>query len=88
MKNDKIKVVTYLRVASNNDKELANKENEMMKLIDKHAFRNTKLASVVFEDVNGWKAGSTSLAAADLSDTAIAAKYLGNTYRGQTWKKG
>lgn len=36
MKNNKIKVVTYLRIASNNEKELANKEIEMMNLISKH----------------------------------------------------
>ena len=49
MKNDKIKVVTYLRVASNNDKELANKENEMMKLIDKH--ENDWVVVAQYEDI-------------------------------------
>ena len=49
MKNDKIKVVTYLRVASNNDKELVNKENEMMKLIDKH--ENDWVVVAQYEDI-------------------------------------
>lgn len=49
MKNNKIKVVTYLRVASNNDKELVNKENEMMKLIDKH--ENDWVVVAQYEDI-------------------------------------
>ena len=36
MKENKIKVVTYLRVGSCNDNDIARKENEMYKLIDAH----------------------------------------------------
>ena len=36
MKENKIKVVTYLRVGSCNDNDIVRKENEMYKLIDAH----------------------------------------------------
>lgn len=36
MKNDKIKVVTYLRVASNNEKDVISKEIEMNNLVSLH----------------------------------------------------
>ncbi|MBO7274901.1 MAG: leucine-rich repeat protein [Clostridia bacterium] len=45
------------------------------------------LSSVIFEDTEGWKAGSTDLASTDLADSATAITYLTNTYRTANWTK-
>lgn len=61
--------------------------------ISDFAFFYCNLKSVVFEDPNGWVAvsnwGSPDLnfTSEDLSDPAIAAKYLGGTYKDCVWKK-
>ena len=54
--------------------------------IGNNAFlRCGSLTSAIFENPNGWSAGSRSLSATDLSDFATAAKYLCYTYDSYTW---
>ena len=56
--------------------------------IGKEAFSGRKsLTSVTFEDTEGWTAGDTALASADLANPATAATYLTNTYKGVAWTK-
>jgi hypothetical protein len=45
------------------------------------------LTSVTFEDTEGWDAGGTALASADLANPATAATYLKTTYAGKLWTK-
>ena len=47
----------------------------------------TALTSAIFEDTEGWTAGTTALASADLADPATAAKYLTSTYYSKVWTK-
>ena len=49
MKENKIRVVTYLRVASNNENDVFNKELEMNKLIEMH--KNDWEIVAQFEDI-------------------------------------
>lgn len=55
MKSNKIKVVTYLRVSSNNEKDIRDKELEMSKLVSK--YENDWEIVAQFEDIgcNGRK---------------------------------
>ena len=47
----------------------------------------TGLTSVTFANKTGWKAGSTAITEANLSDPANAATLLKDTYRSRTWKR-
>ena len=54
--------------------------------IGNFAFYNcTKLTNVNFGNKDGWTAGSTPIATADLENTGTAAKYLKNTYCSVEW---
>ena len=57
-------------------------------LIGAGAFEGTGLQSATFEDTEGWTAGDTALASADLADPATAATYLTTTYFDSRWNKG
>ena len=45
------------------------------------------LAAVFFENVNGWRAGSTSLSMSSLEKTETAANYLRSSYTSATWTR-
>lgn len=45
------------------------------------------LAAVFFENVNGWRAGTTSLSTSSLENTATAADYLRSSYTSATWTR-
>ena len=47
----------------------------------------TGLTSVTFENKTGWKAGSTAITEAQLSDPATAATLLKSTYKGYQWTR-
>jgi hypothetical protein len=47
----------------------------------------TGLTSITFENKTGWKAGSTTITEAQLSDPATAATLLKDTYRLRAWKR-
>ena len=46
-----------------------------------------KLTSVVFENPNGWSAGSITLSATSLSNPTTAARYLRDTYCWDVWTR-
>ena len=57
--------------------------------IGKNAFFNCViLDSVEFENVDSWKAESTLISSADISNTKTAATYLTKTYCSFTWTRG
>ena len=47
--------------------------------------KHTALASVTFENKNGWTAGGAIIASADLENTATAASYLTGDYCAKIW---
>lgn len=53
--------------------------------ISNEAFLGSSLTSVIFEDTEGWKAGATALASADLANPETAATYLKTTYVSSNW---
>ena len=56
--------------------------------IGERVFENcNSLTSVIFENPNGWNAGSAVIPVADLSDPATAAKYLSDTYYRDDWTR-
>ena len=50
-----------------------------------YAFRKTNLKSAIFENADGWYAGTTEVTATDMSDTATAAEYIKLTYYKSEW---
>ena len=56
--------------------------------IGKYAFNHCdNLTSVVFEEPDGWSAGSTAILSEDLADPATAAEYLVNMYWECIWTR-
>ena len=47
----------------------------------------SNLTSAIFENPNGWRAGTTSLSADNLRNTSTAARYLRTTYRSDAWTR-
>ncbi len=55
--------------------------------ISDYVFQRSGLTTAIFEDTEGWTAGSTALSSSDLADSTTAATYLKTTYVYQTWTK-
>lgn len=81
-------ITTLGRYALGNDPKLLNITiPDSVVSIEGYAFGGSGLTSATFEDTEGWDAGGTALASADLANPTTAATYLKTTHMGKTWTK-